>query len=399
MKSIFPIYSFFCTLQKHPDFSLGVEEYNVLLNVLVQDVQHEYLENQEKMRTLCRLLWYTPNQNSHLFNKLFDQSFEYLADEKEGENIDSEKADKQGNSPPRDEKDELPKSSDKNQTNKELNQQAEKPQNTSNLNKKEEVPPLFLNFQKGVGQNLQGEESFKRDFTFIKNYTPLKERELALCWRYFRVKTQSNNTLDEIDIAKTIEKFANNASLHIPVFKQKKENKATLITFIDHKGSMIAFKNIALNIANAARLSNNITNKIYFFKNVPQRYNSGDEKGEMYVYENQGQTKHKSIKKIMSEFPDASILIISDAGTARNDFNMNRIQATEEFLTETYTATTKIAWLNPMPEDRWDTSSAFIIREMVDMFEANSDGLTKAINILRGKTKPHSAILFPDTLV
>ena len=46
-----------------------------------------------------------------------------------------------------------------------------------------------------------------------------------------------------------------------------------------------------------------------------------------------------------------------------------------------------------MPEDRWDSSSAFITRDLVDMFEADEKGLKKALNILKGQQKPTSEIL------
>ncbi|MBK9459596.1 MAG: hypothetical protein IPN94_09215 [Sphingobacteriales bacterium] len=51
-----------------------------------------------------------------------------------------------------------------------------------------------------------------------------------------------------------------------------------------------------------------------------------------------------------------------------------------------------------MPKNRWDGSSAYIIRELCDMFEATPEGLQKAILLLNGKKSPRSPIVFPELL-
>ena len=394
MLSYFPVYSFFRTLQSHNGFDLGIGEYNLLMSILSEDKEMTYLSDKAKMLKLCRLLWLKPNENSSLFDKLFEQNFANIPSDipetydEQDENAINPKEPEKGIKTP--EKGKAAQSEDKKET-------STTPSETNKTNDIDKIPTLYLNFEEGQGDNGRSSDdrAYKKNFTFIKNLTPFKQRELTLAWRYFNIKIEDNSFSQSIDINKTIDNYVQQGYLLKPTYKQKMKNKATLITLVDHRGSMVAFKNVALDIINAAQ-ENNINNKVYFFKNLPQKYLSGDDKDLMYVYENQGSTYHKSLKRILAESPDASILIVSDAGTARGEYNINRIEATEEFLTKLYQETTKIAWLNPMPEDRWDLSSAYIIREMVDMFEANKDGLLKAINVLRGKTKPQSAILFSE---
>lgn len=397
MLSYFPVYNFFRALQSHNGFDLGIGEYNILISVLSEDKEMTYLSDKAKMLKLCRLLWLKPNQNSSLFDKLFEQSFSNIPSDVP-ETYDEPAETETNNNVPR-EKVETPEQLKNDKTSQNDDKNVTPTTLTENNSTKEadKIPTLYLNFEEGQGddERSNNDKEYKKNFTFIKNLTPFKQRELTLAWRYFNIKVEDNNFSHSIDINKTIENYVQQGYLLKPTYKQKAKNKATLITLVDHRGSMVAFKNVAIDIINAAQ-ENHISNKVYFFKNLPQKYLRGDEEGEMYVYENQGSTFHKSLKKVLVESPDASILIISDAGTARGKYNINRIEATEDFLTTLYQATTKIAWLNPMPEDRWDLSSAYIIREMVDMFEANKDGLLKAINVLRGKTKPQSAILFSE---
>ena len=171
-----------------------------------------------------------------------------------------------------------------------------------------------------------------------------------------------------------------------------KELSSYLIILIDSRGSMVAFDLLTDAIVDSA-VKAGIQNQVYYFRNVPQRYN--DDEALLYVYADRGQIKHRSLRDILKENPNVAVLIISDAGSS---YNMSRIEATEDFLSEVYKHTLKVAWLNPMPQDRWDGSSAYIIRELTDMFEATAEGLQKAMPLLKGKKAPRSPIVFPELL-
>jgi uncharacterized protein with von Willebrand factor type A (vWA) domain len=51
--------------------------------------------------------------------------------------------------------------------------------------------------------------------------------------------------------------------------------------------------------------------------------------------------------------------------------------------------TNLMAWLNPMPAERWDGTSADILANIVPMFEMDEDGLSNAIDIVRGQPLQH----------
>ncbi len=46
------------------------------------------------------------------------------------------------------------------------------------------------------------------------------------------------------------------------------------------------------------------------------------------------------------------------------------------------------AWLNPMPRNRWEKTTAEDIARIVPMFSVNREGLNDAVNILRGHPFP-----------
>jgi uncharacterized protein len=413
MKHYLPLYAFFSSLNQH-DFSLGIDEYKALIEVLAADKENIYFQNPVKMLGLCRLLWFKPNQNAFLFERLFEQSFEYLkeelAEEERQINNNTKKSSTDTNTTEKTEDTdtnttEKTEDTDTNTTEKTEDKVEPNPTLPQNpemapLPKKPssdttEIPPLYLNFLEGKSQEQVGsqEENYQKQFGFVKNYVPLTKRQLVQNWRFLQRKSIITHISQEIDIEKTVDKIAKESYLLSPVFKVRKQNKVRLLSFIDHRGSMIAFKHLADTLVKSAGQALGIENEVYYFRNVPQCYLAGEEKGKMYVYKEKGNTFPVSLSQVLKKQFDG-ILIISDAGTAKGNFNLDRIEATEVFLRELYAHSLKVAWLNPMPEDRWDASAAYIIREMVDMFEANQAGLQKAISIFRGKRKINSAILF-----
>ena len=52
--------------------------------------------------------------------------------------------------------------------------------------------------------------------------------------------------------------------------------------------------------------------------------------------------------------------------------------------------TSLVAWLNPMPRDRWSGTSARIVAGLVPMFPLEPEGLGHAVDVLRGLSPPHA---------
>ena len=79
------------------------------------------------------------------------------------------------------------------------------------------------------------------------------------------------------------------------------------------------------------------------------------------------------------------VRVVSDGGAARGYRRLERIRATTGFLLKLRRATNLIAWLNPMPRDRWEGSSADIMANIIPMFQMDDDGLSNAIDVVRGQ--------------
>jgi uncharacterized protein with von Willebrand factor type A (vWA) domain len=79
-------------------------------------------------------------------------------------------------------------------------------------------------------------------------------------------------------------------------------------------------------------------------------------------------------------------LIVSDAGAARGYFDKERVEETQAFIEVIRRYSYKLAWLNPMPQARWKSSTAEELAGLFPMFPLNRDGLYDVVRTLLGYT-------------
>lgn len=365
MNDLIPLYRFFQSLRANRDFVLGLEEYFVLLEALQKDIN--YLETPQKLLALCRLLWLKPGQSEPFFNSLFFRSFELYSEEGSGEKdtfFDEEQS----------LKDDL--------------------DDFAGLDKEEseEESTFFLNIlRKSSGKEIKV-QSIEEIFENLKidQFEPsslLNRKQLSQTWRLYK-KMIPKQITPNIDLEKTVQAITKNGYLKAPVFKYAEENSAELITLIDVGPTMIAFEALADTIAASAALSTKIPNKTLYFRGMPQR-KPRQSKTDFALFEDKScqspASIAKELKSLVAKNREFSILIISDGGAAKNNFSYELIDEAVLFLKTIGRFTTKAAWLNPIPKDRWKGTSAFIIQEFVSMFEIDDHCLEPVIKIFRGK--------------
>jgi uncharacterized protein with von Willebrand factor type A (vWA) domain len=119
---------------------------------------------------------------------------------------------------------------------------------------------------------------------------------------------------------------------------------------------------------------------VYYFQNVPDEY----------VYATPYLTEPLPLTEILDRLDESvSVLIVSDAGAARGrprSKARGRVQATLQFLARLRRSTPLVAWLNPMPVERWDDTAAATIARSVPMFQMDEYGFSNAIDVLSGRS-------------
>jgi uncharacterized protein len=218
------------------------------------------------------------------------------------------------------------------------------------------------------------------DTSVLQAYYPITRRSMVYNWRYLR-RLVADGPLDVLDVDATIEQTTRQGFYLAPVYRRREQNHAHLLLLVDQNGSMTPFHRFSRDLVETARYEGGLAPEkvdVFYFHNLPATS----------VYQDIYLTEPIELKKVLASCDnETSVLIVSDAGAARGYRKLERIRATTGFLFQLKRYTTLIAWLNPMPEERWIGSSAEIIANLVSMYEMDNDGLSKTIDILlRGQT-------------
>jgi hypothetical protein len=162
------------------------------------------------------------------------------------------------------------------------------------------------------------------------------------------------------------------------VLRQREVNRAQLLLLIDQNGSMMPLHQFTREVVETALYESGLPDghvSACYFQNVPADY----------VYQDIFLTQPIELEAVLATCDsNTSVLVVSDAGAARGYRRLERIRATVRFLSRLRYTTQLCAWLNPIPIDRWQGNSAEMIANLVPMFQMDNDGLSNAIDVIRG---------------
>ncbi|MEH1790971.1 MAG: VWA containing CoxE family protein [Nostoc sp.] len=216
------------------------------------------------------------------------------------------------------------------------------------------------------------------DTSILQAYYPISRRSMVYNWRYLR-RLVGDGPLNVLDVDATIEQATRQGFYLAPVYRRQERNNAHLLLLLDQNGSMNPFHRFTRDLVETALYESDLQPEkvdIFYFHNVPATS----------VYKDLFLTEPITLQTVLAVCDNqSSILIVSDAGAARGYRELKRIRATTNFLFQLKRYTSLIAWLNPMPEERWIGSSAEIIANLVQMYQMDNNGLSNAIDIVRGQ--------------
>jgi uncharacterized protein with von Willebrand factor type A (vWA) domain len=214
-----------------------------------------------------------------------------------------------------------------------------------------------------------------QDTTELRTYWPITRRAMIYAWRHLR-RPVPEGPADLLDIKATVEQAARRGFFLAPICRRRERNHAHLILMADQQGSMVPFHRFTREMIETVKYQSTLGEvDVYYFHNVPAGH----------VYEDPYLLKPIVLEQVYAQCSyDTSVLIVSDAGAARGRRGWDRIRATASFLVRLEQQTTLIAWLNPMPEERWPGTSAQVIAHLIKMFQVDPDSFSNAIDIIRG---------------
>jgi uncharacterized protein with von Willebrand factor type A (vWA) domain len=237
-----------------------------------------------------------------------------------------------------------------------------------------------------IANEIQTTQSSRQDnplselFPLIVNDLPVTLRQMKQGWRYLR-QFSREGAPTELDLEATIQQVSQQGILLSPVLVPRRTNRIELLLLIDRDGSMVPFHHFAQELADTAFRGGRFSRvRVRYFHNCP------DES----LYRDPYHLEAEPIDDCLLNLPKARTvcLIFSDAGAARGGLNSRRRRLTKFFLKELGQHVRYIAWLNPVPRQRWETTTAEDIATLVPMFEVNRQEFYRAIDVLRGRYQP-----------
>lgn len=213
-------------------------------------------------------------------------------------------------------------------------------------------------------------------YMLLTEYFPVTRRQMKQCWRYLR-RPVRQGVPTELDVEATVAKIGREGILLQPVMIPPRTNRTDLVLLIDPEGSMVPFHDLSRQLVETAERGGRLrTTNVFYFHDYPDEY----------LYRHPAMLEAKAVSEMLEEIGErAAVLIISDAGAARGNFDQERVDNTKVWIEELQQSVRYFAWLNPMPSECWKQTTAREIARFVPMFEMSSQGMNAAISVLRGR--------------
>ena len=221
---------------------------------------------------------------------------------------------------------------------------------------------------------LAAEPSIGEDYV-LQPQTPLGLRELAVLWRRYRRSTRQGPRR-ELDLAATIGERCRRGLLPRPVYRPRRGNSARLLVLADASPSMDPWRPLLATLAESLRFGRLASAELRYFSNLPRRQ----------LFADAEHCHPQPLDEVLRRHAGGGLLVVSDAGSARGYLNRRRALQTATFLEAARRFFPAIAWLNPMPRERWAGTTAALVAAGPDavMLPLDAPHLLRAVDILRG---------------
>jgi uncharacterized protein with von Willebrand factor type A (vWA) domain len=215
---------------------------------------------------------------------------------------------------------------------------------------------------------------FNPQFDFVGTL-PISRREIARAWASYRRMARAGQPTD-FDVEATIQDIFRRGVLIEPIMVPRRRNQARVLVLEDSGGSMVPFSHLTAMVMESAHHAGLAQVQIRYFHDVPTGV----------VYRDSQLVDPVPLDDALAPFEGGGVLVYSDSGAARRTHDQGRVEQTKQVLERLWGTTPTVAWLNPVPAQRWPGTSAQSITAStgVPMFALDRPGFVAAINVLRG---------------
>lgn len=207
----------------------------------------------------------------------------------------------------------------------------------------------------------------------LESTLPVTHRQMSRAWRAYR-RMGRRGVPVEVDAEATVRRIYRDGVLAEPVLVPRRTNQARVLILEDTGGSMVPFRYVSAELVESARHAGLARVDVFYFHDAPVDV----------VFRDPALSAPVMLEDAVGRFVDAGVLVYSDAGAARGGRDAVRIRRTSALLDVLWRATPNVAWLNPVPSERWRGTSADAIRTRVPMYALDRGGLQDAVDRMRG---------------
>ncbi len=227
----------------------------------------------------------------------------------------------------------------------------------------------------------------QRRFQNLRSDRVLDTRQVGVALRRLRRLAKDSGPL-ELDIDATIDKSAREGGDIDLVFSPERQNRVKLLLLMDVGGSMDPHAQRSEQLFSAAHRATHFKAfRHFFFHNCPYAR----------LYEDMASYQGVSTDDVLKQLDRTwSVVFVGDAwmspfelshqGGASWLYEQNS-KTGLEWLRSFREKTERVVWLNPEPRRIWEAPSVRMVRALFPMFELTLDGITAAVDTLRGNKR------------
>ncbi|EAZ89369.1 formylglycine-generating enzyme family protein [Crocosphaera chwakensis] len=346
-----PLLELFYQLRDEEGFSLSIEQYNCAKNYIVQKFSDHPNSNlitnpnltNLKTKRICESLWVKSQEEKQKFNEAWEKMLQNDREVKLTTNRDNSIINQQDFAQPIDSKNNYENSTIT------ISQFPQEPPLPPSPSSPLPSPQLTLKDPK-IGTAL---EIRKRWNVLSKNnpdYYPIATAKLQESWEQLH-PLPFESPRRQWDLKSTVIEAAKRGFFERVIYQKKQLYRRQIVIFIDRSDSMIPFVGFARLLLHCWQEAAS-----YYFDNVIS---------EEVLTSETGWDSQSLNRTLLNYTPEStSCLIFSDAGAARKRYVEERFSETENILRRLTRRFSRVAWLNPLPYQRWFGTTALDIADL-----------------------------------
>jgi uncharacterized protein len=178
---------------------------------------------------------------------------------------------------------------------------------------------------------------------------PISSEDMKRTWQRLR-RPIADARLQELDMAATVERIGREGIFSDVVRRPVMQKKAELLLLIDDSNAMLPFAPVIQPLIQMVQERRIAPSQIYRFNQYPTDY----------LYDWQRPLRGMPLSKVLGRLNRLRtvVMIVSDAGAASPLYSPERVARTGKFLSRLLPCVREVLWLNPLPEERWDGTTA-----------------------------------------